>query len=96
MDQFFSKEDALDKGKGVDVTNLSQSEINRRIMEQVTGESLQKFEIESEDILSKMSHFVATHENQAFPNHELEKGICSLLSTQMTVLYLKYRKYYLE
>jgi hypothetical protein len=95
MDQYF-KDENLDKGKAIDITNLTESEINRRILEQTTGSSLAKFEIESEDIMSKMSHFVATHENQAFPNIEIKKALCSVLSTQMTVLYLNYKKYYLD
>jgi hypothetical protein len=95
MDQYF-KDDNLDKGKAIDITNLTESEINRRILEQTTGSSLAKFELESEDVMSKMSHFVATHENQAFPNIEIKKTLCSVLSTQMTVLYLNYKKYYID
>jgi len=93
MEQYF-KDDSLDKGKGIDMTNLTEAEITRRLIEQSTGSSLAKFEIESEELINKMSHFVSTHENGAFPNIDIKKGICSLLSTQMTVLYLNYKNYY--
>jgi uncharacterized UPF0160 family protein len=96
MEQYFTPDNTLDKGKAIDVTNLSQTEINRRILEQVTGESIQKFEIDSEDVMSKMVHFVDTHDNGTFPNIEIKKALYSVISTQMTILYMKYRKYYLE
>lgn len=91
MDHFFKD----NKGKSIDLTNLSQSEINRRIIEQSTGESSHKFEIESEELMSKMTHFIATHESALFPNIEIKKAIYNVIKTQMTVLYLNYRKFYI-
>jgi hypothetical protein len=95
MDQYF-KDGDIDKGKSIDITNLTESEINRRILEQTTGSSIAKFEIESEDIMNKMTHYIETHENGAFPNVEIKQAIYTVIKTKMTVLYLKYKKYYLD
>lgn len=43
MDQYFSKDDTLDKGKGIDFTNLSKAELDRRLIEQISGQSDHKF-----------------------------------------------------
>lgn len=95
MDQYF-KDGDIDKGKSIDIINLTESEINRRILEQTTGSSIAKFEIESEDIMNKMTHYIETHENGAFPNVEIKQAIYTVIKTKMTVLYLNYKKYYLN
>lgn len=89
MDQYFKTED---KGKSIDFNELSQSEVTRRITEQVTGD----FVNESQNLLGLMNHFLNSHQDNNFPNVEIKKAMYSTISTQLSVLGLKYKKLYAE
>jgi hypothetical protein len=71
------------KGKEIDGSNLSEQEINRRIMEQATGNSMEKFQRESTDLLAKINHFTELHETDGFPNLEIKEGMYSALKAKL-------------
>lgn len=82
------------KGKEIDGSNLSEAEINRRIIEQATGNSMDKFQRESTDLLAKMNHFRELHETDAFPNQELKEVMYSSINAKWLSLTIVAPKFY--
>lgn len=82
MEQYFTE----DKDKGIDVTNLSKSEINRRLIENATGNSLNRFQDESSLLLARLNQFTTLHETGNFPSEVLKVGMYNTLKARLVAL----------
>jgi hypothetical protein len=82
MEQYFTE----DKGKGIDVTNLSKSEINRRLIENATGNSLNRFQDESSLLLARLNQFTTLHETGNLPSEVLKVGMYNTLKARLVAL----------
>ena len=80
------------KGKRIDESNLSQSELLRRGLEPqltglqpITGET-EKFDGEAFAILRELNSFNMRHETNTFPHEQLQEGLYSLLKDRLEKL----------
>jgi hypothetical protein len=95
----------LDKGKGIDLSNLSEQEQIRRIeviskevfeaklLEQVTGVSQDRFLNQSEALIAKIKTFNNT---EYFPTESLKLGMHATILGELIALKHLHRKYYLK
>lgn len=71
MKKYFKTEDAWPstdlKGKGIDLSNLSEWERTRRILDQLSGNTKDQFDRESSAILGQVNTFIIKHENNTLP-----------------------------
>jgi hypothetical protein len=77
------------KGKRIDESNLSESELLRRGLEppliglkHITGES-EKFDEEALAVLKEINSFNMRHETGTFPHEQLEKGLYGLINDRL-------------
>lgn len=75
------------KGKAVDQSNLSEWEKTRRLLDQITGENKNQFDLEASSILGQMNTFIINHENNTFPeNLWLVQGMYTAIHASLTKL----------
>ena len=84
----------IDKGKAVDPTELTQSEINRRIIEQATGRSLDQFQDESSLLYARVNHFIDLHETDSYPSNAIKLGLYDTLKAKLLALSITAPKLY--
>jgi hypothetical protein len=86
----------VDKGKEIDTSNFSESEVNRRIMQQVTGDTIIKFNDESNLLLSRINTYIDKHDNDTLPNNKFTEYMYGALKVKLVTLSLTNSKYYQE
>jgi hypothetical protein len=82
--------DNLDKGKAVDLSNLTQSEIERRArlpetmkgLQHITGDT-DKFDTEADAILKEINSFNIRQETKTFPHEQIQEGLYTLLRERL-------------
>jgi hypothetical protein len=84
----------IDKGKEIDTYNLTESEINRRILQPVTGDQVVKFHEESDLLLLKINKFMEKHDNNTLPNNKFIEYMNGALKVKLVGLSLTSSKYY--
>ena len=81
------------KGKEIDTSNLSESEVNRRILQQVTGDEFNKFNGEAGVLLNRMNLFMEKHNNNSIPV-SIEEPMYKALKTKLVALSMLSSKLY--
>jgi len=72
------------KGKATDLAELSETEINRRILKEITGEKEIRFDMESNMVLQQLTHFMDKGED--FPNNDLKIGMYNMIRAKLLAL----------
>jgi hypothetical protein len=94
FEEINTNNNTLHKGKDVLFGEISENELNRRILNQITGENFLKFEKESQDLLMHINHFITVDKTNGFPNVEIREGMYQALKSKLNMLSLSYEKHY--
>lgn len=81
IDQYFPQ---INKGKLTDPGEISDQEINRRILEQISGDRTIKFDEEASIVLGQLTHFLDKGDN--FPDNELKLGMYNTIRAKLLAL----------
>jgi hypothetical protein len=73
-----------DKGKGVDPMELTEKEVERRIMAKITGDRQIKFDQESSVILQQITHF--NDKVNTFPGDDIRLGVYNVIRAKLLAL----------
>jgi hypothetical protein len=83
MNHYFTE----DKGKAIDISNLSINEINRRALANqptgLTDITPENFDASSNAVLGEISQFLDYQERSAFPKDIVKTGLFSLISERL-------------
>jgi hypothetical protein len=64
------------------------TELERKLLKQLTGENANKFEIETNTLVAQMNHFLVLNKTDIFPNQELKNTLYEVIKNKLVALSL--------